>query len=476
LQDLPPFCRVAAILRPSVDSEIRVEVWLPRAGWNGRLLGTGNGGSAGRILPNVLAAGLRRHYAVANTDLGTGPDAELCIGRPERWADFGHRATHEMTLAAKAIVQAYYGSAPRRSYFIGASTGGQQALSEAQRYPGDYDGIIAGSPVINRTHLHAMFVWNWQAVHATADSAFTPAAVAAVTSAVVSANAGRAGGAPGEGFLNDPRDFHFDPATLQSGGADHSGATTLTTAQIAALQRIYAGPVDPHTGARIFVAPPAGSEASMYLAVEDPARPPAHSYLLRWVLGKDFDFRRFDFAKDLMAVDAALSPLVNATSPELEAFRERGGKLIAYCGTADAITPFGDAIRYYEDVVAAQGGLPRTLDFFRLFLVPGMAHGGNGPGPGDFGQRLPVGGEFSPSDDILTALERWVEQGIAPEQLIATAYVDGEPARGVRAQRPVFPYPQFPHYRGGDAGKPESFVAREHSRGVGFPTKAVSIP
>ncbi len=468
LADLPAFCRVALTVRPSQDSDIRVEVWLPRANWNGRFLGTGNGGGGGRIVTSALAAGLRRNYAVANTDLGTGPDPELWVDHPERWADFGHRATHEMTVAAKIVVATYYGKPAVRAYFIGASTGGQQALMEAQRYPTDYDGIIAGSPVINRTHLHAMFLWNWQAVSNTAGSSFTPDEVAQLTGSILQQNVANSEGAPGETFLNDPRLARFDSAALLDSDPLRKHAD--------ALRKIFSGPRHAGTGESIFTGPPLGSEATMYLVRENPTAPPPHSYLFRWVLGKNFALRHFDFEADLARIDQALAPLLNATSADLRAFRDRGGKLLMYCGTADAITPFQESIRYYEEVVAQQKGLDQTQRFFRLFLVPGMAHGPSGSSPSDFGQRLSSGQTGNTAHDILAALEQWVEADIAPERLIATCYSEGNPNQPVRAQRPLYPYPQFPKYLRGDPTRAESFGSTIHSRGVGPSTPVGESP
>src|SRR5262245_42392326 len=165
IPEVPAHVRVVAALKPAPDSNIIIELWLPREGWNGRLLGTGNSGGAGRILTDGLAWGVKRGFATANTDLGTSPAPEAAVGHPDRWADFGHRATHEMTVAAKAIVRAYYGRPADRAYFVGSSTGGRQALMEAQRYPDDYDGIYAGSPANNCTHLEAKGLWNWQVLH-----------------------------------------------------------------------------------------------------------------------------------------------------------------------------------------------------------------------------------------------------------------------------------------------------------------------
>lgn len=455
---MPAFCRVAATLKPSPDSDIKVELWMPQANWNGRFLGTGNGGSAGKIGYGNLASAVARGFAVANTDMGTAPDAELWVGHPERWADFGYRATHEMTVVAKRLIETYYGRAPRFSYFTGASTGGQQALMEAQRYPDDYDGIVAGLPAFNRTHLHAMFVWDWQAVRETPASGFTAEEVEKVTRAAVAAGAGRDGAAPGDPFLTDPRMLtpaRFDPGSLAAGAP----GGFLNPAQVAALRRIYAGPKNPRTGAPVFTGPPPGSEAQMNLIVERDPSPPAHSYLFRWIFGADFDFRKFDFATHVDESDRRLAPVVTAVSPDLAAFRRHGGKLFMYSGTADAIVPYQDAIAYYEKVMQAQGGLKETQEFFRFFVVPGLAHGGTSPGLTQL--SLKTGSGPKDTRDVIGIIQRWVEDGLAPGELLGTRYTPDTPKR-IQMQRPLYPYPQFPHYQGGDVNLPSSFAPVEH--------------
>ncbi|HEX2862800.1 MAG TPA: tannase/feruloyl esterase family alpha/beta hydrolase, partial [Lacunisphaera sp.] len=191
LEELPAFCRIAATLRTTPESHIRIEVWLPRENWNGRLLGTGNGGSAGRILYNYLAMGVKRGFATVNTDLGTSPNVEGLAHSPERWRDFGYRATHEMTVVARQWATAFYGRSPQRAYFVGGSTGGQQALMAAQRFPEDYDGILAHKPANNRTLLHHNHLWNWRALNETPDSRLTAEQIAWVNRAVVAANVGK---------------------------------------------------------------------------------------------------------------------------------------------------------------------------------------------------------------------------------------------------------------------------------------------
>ena len=215
ITDLPPFCRVLVEASPAPGSHINIELWLPSQKWNGKFLGTGNGGGGAKIYYPPLRAGLRRGFATANTDMGTTPNADAAVTNPEAWIDFGYRATHIMTVVSKAVVMAYFGKAAQRSYFWGSSTGGQQAMSEAQRYPEDYDGIVAGSPAINRTHLHSYFVWNYQAMHnVEGQSAFTADEIAELNRNVVHTCAGHDGGAPTDDFLSDPRLCHFTAATM----------------------------------------------------------------------------------------------------------------------------------------------------------------------------------------------------------------------------------------------------------------------
>ena len=223
IANLPPFCRVAATLQPTPESNIKIELWMPEKNWNGRFLGTGNGGGAGKLSYRSLALGMRRGFAIANTDMGTSPNANAVVGHPERWADFGYRSTHRMTVVSKQIVQAYYGKPQSHAYFVGCSTGGGQGLMEAQRYPGDYNGIIAGAPAINRTHIHTGFVWNAQAANQPPGVHLATETIAFITKSVVKACAGKDGGAPGDNFLTDPQECKFDPDTLSKcQGSSHT--------------------------------------------------------------------------------------------------------------------------------------------------------------------------------------------------------------------------------------------------------------
>ncbi|TLV03353.1 tannase/feruloyl esterase family alpha/beta hydrolase [Dyadobacter luticola] len=459
--DLPAFCRVASTLKPTSDSNIRIEVWLPQSGWNGRFLGTGNGGGAGGIAYGALVNGLKKGFAVANTDMGTSPGANEIVGHPEKWADFGYRATHEMTVTGKLITEAHYKQRIKHAYFTGCSTGGQQASMESQRYPDDYDGILAGAPANNRTHLHTMFVWNLWVTNDAAGSAFLPKEkIALITNAVVKACAGKDGGAPGDHFLTDPSACHFDPKTLPKCPAGTDDGTCLTAPQLAALKKLYQGPVNPRTGERIYTPIPLGSEnssAGVEMQQNPDASPKSLFYQYKWAFGNEFDYKTFDFDKDQDKLDAQLGQILNANNTDLSPLKRRGGKILMYAGMADPLVPYQDAVSYYDRVVAAQGSLEKTQDFFRFFLVPGMAHCGGGPGLNDCG-------------DMLSALIKWEEEGTAPQQLMGTAFVDANPKNAVRFKRPLFPYPELPVYQGGDVNSPESF------KGVAFPDRKVVAP
>ena len=251
-QKVRPFCRVTATLTPTSDSLINVEVWLPTSGWNERFEGTGNGGYGGNIALDVpeMVAAVNAGRTVAATDMGTAPstnnDADALVGHPEKWIDFGYRATHLMTVAAKQIITGFYGRGPRYSYFHGCSTGGQQALMEAQRFPDDYDGIIAGAPANNRTHVHTNAVWVYKQFHATPASYFTPDKVDLVTKSVVAACVVKSGGLATDNFLTDPRFCDWDPVSIQCPLVD--GTNCLTADQVNAARAIYDGPRNPSNG------------------------------------------------------------------------------------------------------------------------------------------------------------------------------------------------------------------------------------
>ncbi len=465
---LPSFCRVAATLKPVPESNIRIELWLPESGWNGKFLGTGNGGGAGGIAYGAIANGLKRGFATTNTDMGTSPGPNEAVGHPERWVDFGHRATHEMTVTAKKITEIFYKKPISYSYFAGCSTGGQQALMEAQRYPDDYNGILAGAPANNRTHLHTGFVWNYKVTNEVPGSAFLPKEkLAMITAAVIKACAGKDGGAPGDNFLTDPRACKFDPETLPmcANGADDPGC--LTERQLTALKNIYAGPSNPKTNERIYTPIPFGSEnsgAGIDYQQNPQQAPAALFYQYKWVSGPDFDYKKFDFDRDQDEMDSILAPILNANNPDLYPLKKLGGKILMYAGTADPLVPFQDAANYYERVIKAQGSLSKTKDFFRFFMIPGMAHCGGGPGLNDCGQNLALNVAQDDEHDILTALMNWVEKNKAPEKLTVSGYIDGDVKKGIRLQRPVYPYPQLPAYVSGNENAPGSYKAVSYAK------------
>lgn len=402
---------VKLLLQPAKGASIRVEAWLPDSEkWNGRFLGLGNGGAAGKINPGSLAASSAAGYAVATTDLGTAPNPDSGIGNAEVWKDFGFRATHLMTVAAKQLVRALYGKGPEFSYFMGGSTGGQQAVQEAQRYPGDYDGITAAVPAHCRTPLHAYFLWNDQILRKCPFTAEQEAAVIAAANEFMAAReippaAGR--------FVSDPRCSAKDIEAVIA--LARKKDASLTDAHAAALQKLFDGPRHAVTGERLFNGIPLGASLSAAHG---------HLYLFNWVFGKDKALEDINFGADLDTYTAALAPYLNAENADLSAFEKRGGKLIATTGAADSVVPPQATIDYYERVVEHFGSLEKVRSFFRLYLVPGMAHGG---GPG-----------VNQAPNLLDAIRAWCENGSAPGALTGRHVVNGK----AEWEMPLYPYPQ----------------------------------
>ncbi|MGJ7916185.1 tannase/feruloyl esterase family alpha/beta hydrolase [Massilia sp. LXY-6] len=467
---LPAFCRVQANAAPTPDSNIGIELWLPLEGWNGRFLGTGNGGAAGSIAYGMgMIEGLKRGFAVANTDMGVAPDIAQVDEHPERWKDFGHRATHDMTRVAKAFVGAFYKVGVFRSYFEGCSTGGQQALVMAQRYPGDYDGILAGAPGNNRTHSSSYFLWNYQTMNAALDAKLSPLQWSMVSSGVLAACAGKDGGAPGDRFLTDPRRCGFDPGSLPQCAAGGISDQCLTALQLSAIRRLYMGPVNPVTGERIYPGLTPGSEALPLgpSRFSDPSIV-ARLFVMRWGLGRAFSADGFDFDRDMDRIDARLSSTLNANDSDLNEFARRGGKLMLYSGLADPGVPFNDVVQYYDRVLATSTAAEER-DFARLFLVPGMGHCVGGPGVTDIGQPFSHEVPSRLENDALMTLVAWTEGAPAPQQLVARKPAASD-APG--QARPICAYPAFPEYRGGEVGNPDSFACVEHARGSSQPSSA----
>jgi feruloyl esterase len=417
--NLPAFCRVTATLSPVHDSAIRVEMWLPQEGWKGVFEGTGTGGFGGRFIYPALASGLRQGYAVINSDEGTVPATALngddLVGHPVKWRDWGFRAAHLMTAAGKQIAQAFYGKEPAHAYFSGCSTGGQQALIEAQLFPSDYDGIVAGAPVVNRTHLHAALVWDYQAAQRTPGAALGHDKLMLLKKAVVASCNPGAGGAASDPFLADPLHCAFDPASLVCKAGD--APDCLTPEQVETVARFYAGPTNPRTGEQIYPGWARGSEGPAFgwaLEEGDPPlslKEPAFDSLFKWVFGSTWDWRKFDFDHDMAEVDAVLGPDVNgATVANIDAFKAHGGKLLMYHGWADSIVnPFA-TIAFYETLAKAAGGQDQLQSSARLFLLPGVEHcglgGGDGPDAVGSEHGLPAP-QVDADHDVLAALAQW---------------------------------------------------------------------
>jgi feruloyl esterase len=449
-KDLPAFCRVTGAIKPTSDSDIKFEVWMPAANWNGRFHGVGNGGFAGSITYSQLAAGVARGYAAASTDTGhSGGTAEWALGHPEKVVDYGYRGIHEMTEKAKLVVTAFYGGAPKRSYFASCSNGGRQALMEAQRYPNDYDGIIAGAPANDFTGTLTLFAWNMRLTLADPASYIPSTKLQAIEAAGVAACDARDG--VSDGMLDDPSRCRFDPTVLQCKGAETDEC--LTEKQVASLARIYAGPRD--TAGRQIIpgfVPGAETGPGGWAGWVTGASPEASQQFFFATQGfkylvygdPNWNYQTFDLERDGRQANQRLAAVLNATNPDLKAFNARGGKLILHHGWNDAALPPTNTINYYQNVIKTMG-VQQTDGFVRLFMVPGMQHCGGGPGPNSFGQYL-TSTPSDPERDLTLALERWVEQGVAPAQVIAAKRQD--PSASPSRTRTLCAYPQVARYKG----------------------------
>lgn len=446
--ELPAFCRVSGRIAPTPDSNIAFEVWLPVADWNGKLVAVGNGGYSGEIWYPFMAPPLAAGYVAASTDTGheSSPmDASFALNHPEKVADFGYRAVHELAMKAKAVSVAFYGSPPRRAYWNGCSTGGRQGLTEAQRYPTDFDGIVAGAPANYMTRLSAKYVVASQAIHKDPGN-FVPEDKLKVLHAAALAQCDALDGVK-DGVIENPLGCEFDPASVQCADADQP--TCLTRAQVASANVVYQPMVNPRTDVTLFPGVSPGSELGWNGAVG--AMVPEISRLATGIFEfivfkkKGWDYRTFDVARDLPVAEDIAGPALNAIDPNLQPFFDRGGKLLQYHGWGDPGIPPLNSIGYYESVRAAvvQSDLDRTSfdNSYRLFMVPGMDHCAGGAGPDRF--------------DALKALDAWVETGKAPEAIIATRLKDGV----VDRTRPLCPYPKVAVYRGaGSTDDAASFV------------------
>ena len=469
---VPEYCRVLGSIHNLPHSTILFEVSLPTTRWNGKYFVAGGGGYNGTI-PRLTQA-LTEGYAAAGSDTGhvaskVATDGSWALNNLDAQNNYAYLATHVVTLLGKQILRAFYSQHERRSYFVGCSNGGKMGLAEVQRYPDDFDAAISGDPVIDRTKLMMQYVWNDQALTA---APIPPTKIPAIEKATM--NACRETGGAINGVLITPGRCKFDPKTLLCPAGDNPSC--LTAGQVQTLQKVMRGPVNSagvplHPG---FV-PGHEEDYSQYITGEGKLGPmPASSWALQDVFMRNFVFgpnydsiKQFNFDRDL----AALVPLSYAqdnAKADLSEFRAHGGKLILYHGWADhSITPIR-TIEYYASVIDTMGkeqpgeeDADAVNDFARLYMVPGMHHCAGGPGPNVFGganQGLPP--EMDAQHDIVMALDRWVEDGVAPEKIIASHLTNGAADRtGV-----LCPYPQVAIYVGtGDANQAENYHCEQRS-------------
>jgi feruloyl esterase len=428
--NLPAFCRVAATLKPTSDSEIKIEVWLPVANWNNSLESVGNGAWAGTIGYTAMATAVAAGYTAAATDTGhSGGSVMFVAGHPEKLVDFAYRAVHEMTVAAKAIAAGYYGQVPKHSYFNGCSTGGRQAIAEAQRFPGDYDGIIAGDPDFYATHIQAAQLFIGQAAHKDPANYIPPANYAALHKAALEACDALDG--VKDGVIEDPTRCKFDPAVIAC--KDAAGPSCLTPEQVDTARKTYAGT---HAGKSTLWGLEPGSESGWAsLSGPQPLGLAVDTYQYLVFNNPKWDYHSFDAAKDVAAADKAIGALMNSADPNLKPFFSHGGKLIMYHGWADPGIPPMFSVDYFKSAVAKDDGAQsnrakKAAGSIRLFMVPGMGHCAGGDGPSTF--------------NSMAALAEWVEQGKAPEQITASHSTRGQ----VDRTRPLCPYPQTAVYKG----------------------------
>lgn len=430
---LPAFCRVAGVIRPSSDSNVKFEVWMPLQGWNERFQGVGNGGLAGSISYSAMASALADGYATASTDTGHAAESNTALwamGHPERIKDFGYRAVHEMTVKSKAVVAAYFGSDPRYSYWIGCSEGGRQGMGEAQRFPGDYDGIVAGAPVFGWTRTQTRTL-GLQKIQREDPAAFVPGSKLKMLHQVVMDQCDTLDGVK-DGVITHPPACQIDWSKIICQAGDQPNCLTASQAKL--MQADYAGSRNPRTGERLMFGHAVGFEIEHGERTDFAETPPPNrleaSAFWRYFVFDDpnWDGANFDFDKDVAFADQKVGADMNNFDPDLRAFKARGGKLLHYHGWWDAQpTPY-NSIDYYERVQQQLGG--NSSDFYRLFMVPGMGHCAGGPGTDQF--------------DKIGTIRAWVEEGKAPSMIHAEHKADGK----VDRSRPLCPHPQIAKYKG----------------------------
>jgi feruloyl esterase len=460
-QPYPAYCMVKVEATPSTDSKIGLEVWMPLSAWSGDYVQLGNGGLAGSINHTPMYAQIASGHAVAATDdghTGAGTDGSWAIGHPEKRIDFGYRAVHVTSVVSKRIVSEFYGRSARFDYFNGCSSGGREALMEAQRYPEDFKGILVGAPGHAWMSLMAGFAWNAQALLKDPVSYIPASKRELIEKAALQACGAQDGYA--DPFVQHPLTCHFNPEQLLCKGSDEESC--LTAPQLSALQKIYAGASSPRTGQRLSPGYQPGAEAepgppgvsySSYIYGEAP--PVTLDLLFSSSFYGSFVYQRPDYSSltlnfddDVERATSAVGNIMNATNPDLSAFKAHGGKMLHYHGWNDGSPPPLSSVNYYRDVVAKMGGEKQTEDFYRLYMVPGMMHCGLGPGPNSFGNLLDRSKALDPEHNIFSSLQQWVEKGKAPSRIVATKYTNDDPAQPILMTRPLCAYPKEAKWRG----------------------------
>jgi feruloyl esterase len=440
-RSLPAFCRVAVTLTPSSDSDIKAEVWIPAANWNGKFQAVGNGAFNGNINYSAMATALARGYATSSTDTGhVGGGARWAPGHPEKVVDFGWRAVHEMAVASRTIIASHTGRAPTFAYWNGCSAGGRQAMKEAQRFPGDFNGIIAGAPGLDWTGRAAQAVRVARTLEHQEAARLSAADRQVLHRAVL--DACDAGDGLKDGLISDPERCRFDPGVLQCKASDRSSC--LTPAQIETARLMYSPGVNTSTKREIGGLLPGSELGWTDMGWTTSARATGLDQF-RFLVFKDpvWDIQQFDFDSDLARAEETDRDTLNALDPNLQPFIDRGGKLIQYHGWADPQISPANSTQYYTRVVNAVGGAEKVHGSYRLFMAPGMGHCGGGEGPNTF--------------DMVAALEQWVEHGQPPDQILASHSSNGV----VDRTRPLCPYPQVAAYKGtGSIDDAANFVCR----------------
>jgi feruloyl esterase len=428
---LPAFCRVAATLTPSSDSDVKIEVWLPSAKWNGKFQAVGNGGWAGTISYPAMAAAVAAGYATASTDTGhVGNSGAFALGHPEKVTDFAYRSVHEMTVKAKSLIDSFYSARPTLSIWNGCSQGGRQGITEAVRYPTDFDAIVAGAPAVNWIHLHAGRMAMNRAVNATPASMIPPAKYPVIHRAALAACDGKDGVA--DGVIENPGACTFDPRTMAcSAASGQDEAACLTPAQVESARKMYAGAANPSTRASVLPGLARGSELGWnVIGSAEPIMYAADAYKYVIVKDRNWDPARFNPATDLdLALAADPDDVLGSTDPNLRAFFGRGGKLLLYHGWSDPqVTPY-NTIDFFQKVVASQGGAGIGTSI-QLYMLPGVNHCQGGPGTDNF--------------DRMAAIEEWIKTGTAPKRIDAWHVTSGTTDR----TRPLCPFGQVAKWNG----------------------------